>query len=58
MATKMDRIGFPIQKDMKERLYDLRKLDKFKRCSISEILRILLEDALDGYDSTDDTKPA
>lgn len=55
MPTLMYRAGVSFSKEMEERLFNLRKRDEFKRCSISEIIRILVEKSLDDYDNNADT---
>ena len=55
MATQMYRMGVSLPKEMEERVFNLCKRDEFKRCSISEIIRILVEKSLDDYDDNADT---
>ena len=48
MATNNEwRASVVIPKEIEERIIELRKTDRFARCSISEIMRILIKKGLD-----------
>lgn len=50
------RASVVIPKEIEERIIELRKTDRFARCSISEIMRILIKKGLDecNHLATDD----
>ena len=53
------RASVVIPKEIEEKIIELRKTDRFARCSISEIMRILIKKGLDACDSpTDDQRTA
>lgn len=56
------RASVVLPKSIEDRVYQMRQSDEFSRCSISEILRIVLEKGLDAYGYADpdkeDTRPS
>lgn len=53
------RASVVIPKEIEERIIELRKTDRFARCSISEIMRILIKKGLDECNSpSTDTRTA
>lgn len=54
------RASVVLPKGIEDRVYQMRQTDEFSRCSISEILRIVLEKGLEayGYEDPDKTRPA
>lgn len=49
--TDMRRITIALPDEIDRRILELRKDDRFVRCSYAEIVRQLLEHALDGPNS-------
>lgn len=43
------RASVVLPKEMEDSVYKLRQRDEFARCSISEVLRMLLEKGLETY---------
>lgn len=52
------RASVVIPKELEERIIELRKTDRFARCTISEIMRTLIQKGLDSCSSTDDQRSA
>lgn len=52
------RASVVIPKELEERIIELRKTDKFARCTISEIMRTLIQKGLDSCTSSDPTRSA
>ena len=50
--TAMKRICVSLPQYLDRRILNLRKEDRFIRCSYAEIVRTLLESALDGVEQT------
>ena len=46
------RASLIIPKELEDKIIALRKTDEFARCSISEIVRILISKGLEGTDRT------
>ena len=46
MATKMKAVSFHEDKEVDDKIYELRKQDRFMRCSKSDIIRHLIEEGL------------
>ena len=46
MATKKQIISFQVSKQTEDKIYELRKQDRFIRCSKSDVIRFLIEEGL------------
>lgn len=62
MENRVWRASVVLPKSIEDRIYKMRQTDEFSRCSISEVLRSVLEKGLDAYGYPDndkaDTRPA
>lgn len=52
MPTKNKQIMVMVTPELEEKIYELRKTDEFIRCTLSELIRTLLEEALDYRENT------
>lgn len=57
--TEMKRITVSFPEDLEKRIYQLRKKEKYVKCSYSELVRILVEAGLEaGIDECNKQKGA
>lgn len=49
MQKKAWRTSVMLPASIEERVYKMRQSDEFARCSISEVLRIVMEKGLEAY---------
>lgn len=57
-SDKMWRASVVIPSDVEQAIIDMRKRDEFARCSISEILRSLINRGLESYEQDKEDKLA
>lgn len=48
--TEMKRLNVSIPKDLEDKLFEMRKKDEYIRCSIAELIRIVLRKGLEADD--------
>lgn len=53
MNKKDTRLGFALSAELEDRIFALRAQKEFRRCSISEIIRRLIEVGLDEANKDD-----
>ena len=54
MATDRKAIMVYVDKEVEDRIFNLRMKEEFRRCSKSEIIRTLLDVALDAFENEDE----
>lgn len=52
--THKKTMAIYVDKELEERVYELRKYGKFRKCSKSQIIRMLIETALNDIDNDDE----
>lgn len=55
--TKMSRLTISLPPEIEEKVMELRKTDKFCRCSLSEIIRHLIASGIASDNLPTDTPP-